>query len=276
MPASLQQLHEVGQRRQRDPRLTVDRRPAHVGDRRRLALHEDRDAQPAGDRLHRPDERADRLDVVTDVGDQRDVGLESLEGDPVSRRPARLDDLDIGHTVLDLELHQRIEHARRRVERDHASATRSERHGDRQRVPPGAGTDVDPRLARSDESPKDVEDRFIGAPWVGSEEARDRGIEVRAVRDLAEALDLLGVGDDASCPGVLEEADEIGPRVDIGIATLDADRDLLDQLRMRLEERAEPAVATRLVDQPERRTSDEDRVPPGTVAVHRDDDGPVG
>ena len=76
--ARAQQLDELGEGRQRDPRLAVDRRPADVGDRGRLALHEHRDAQTTGRRLHRIEERPDGLDVVSDMGDQRDIGLERV------------------------------------------------------------------------------------------------------------------------------------------------------------------------------------------------------
>ena len=69
--ARFQQLDELGQGGQRHPRLAMDRRPARVGDRRRLALHEHGDAQPPGRHLERIDERADRLDVVPDMRDQR-------------------------------------------------------------------------------------------------------------------------------------------------------------------------------------------------------------
>ena len=71
-----QQLHELRERRQRDPRLAVDRRPARVGDRRRLALHQHRDRQPSRDGLHRRQERPDGLDVVAHVRHQRDIRAE--------------------------------------------------------------------------------------------------------------------------------------------------------------------------------------------------------
>ena len=78
---------------------------------------------------------------------------------------------------------------------------------------------------------------------VGPEEPGDRGVEVGAVGDLAVAVDLLGVRADARGPGGLEQRDEVRARVDVRIAALDADRDLGDEVRVGLEERAEPAVA---------------------------------
>ena len=79
-----EELDELGQGRQRHPLLAPRRRPAHVGDRRRLALHEHGDAHPAGGRLHRGQERADGRDVIRDVGDEADLGLDR----PRARRPA--------------------------------------------------------------------------------------------------------------------------------------------------------------------------------------------
>ena len=58
----------------------MDGRPERVGRGGRDALHEDGDAQAPGRRLERVEERTDRLDVVADVGDQRDVRLESAGG----------------------------------------------------------------------------------------------------------------------------------------------------------------------------------------------------
>ena len=46
-PARLQELDELVEGRQADAFLAVDRRPERVGQRRRLALHEHRDAAPA-------------------------------------------------------------------------------------------------------------------------------------------------------------------------------------------------------------------------------------
>ena len=68
------------------------------------------------------------------------------------------------------------------------SATRSVR----------AGADVEPRLARPDEGQQGVQHRIVGPGRVGTEERADRGVEVGAVGDLAESLDLLAVGADAA------------------------------------------------------------------------------
>ena len=84
-----QQLHELGQRRERDPRLAMDRRPARVGDRRGLALHQHGDGQPPGDRLHRPQERPDGLDVVADVRHQGNVRGERAAGPKAASGPRR-------------------------------------------------------------------------------------------------------------------------------------------------------------------------------------------
>ena len=160
--ARLEQLEEVGQGRQPDPCLAVDRRPERIGRRRGHALHQDRDTDPAGRRLERVDERPDRLDVVADVRDEGDVGLVDAALARVGRRPARLDGPDVLDRVVLGDLEQTLEHRRRRVEGDDRTARRVERAGDRQREATGARADVEPRVARPDELEQRRQDGIVG------------------------------------------------------------------------------------------------------------------
>ena len=50
----------------------------------------------------------------------------------------------------------------------------------------------------------------------------------------------------------------------------------MDKLGVRIEQRPEAAIAVGLVDQLERGAPEQDRVPPGAIAVHRYDDGSIG
>ena len=153
------------------------------------------------------------------------------------------------------------------------SARRVEGARDRQRESSRTRTDVEPRLARPDEREQRIQDRIVGPGRVGPEERTDRGVEVGAVRDLAEPLDLLAVGAHARGPGGLDRPAEVGRRVDVGVGRLD--RDLADELGMCLEHRPQPAIAGRLRDQAEGGAADEDRVPAPILRVDRHDDRPA-
>ncbi len=83
-------------------------------------------------------------------------------------------------------------------------------------------------------------------------------------------VDLLAVLADPRGPALLQQADEIGPGVDVGV--LARDRDLADEVGMRGEQRSEPAVTGGLPDQAECGPPEQDRVAPAVVGIDRDDD----
>ena len=118
-----------------------------------------------------------------------------------------------------------------------------------------------------------VQDRIVGAGRIGPEERGDGGVEVCAVGDLAQSLDLLTVGAHPGSPRGFDRPSQVRGRVDIRVGAVD--RDLADELWMRFEDGAEPAVATRFLDQAERGPADEDRVPATIVGVDGHDDRPT-
>ena len=109
-----------------------------------LAVGEDRDAEAAGRRLHRVEERPDRLDVVADVGDERDVGGRQRPAQPRSTGQRASTRRTFAIPCSRSLLAERGEHPRRRLEGDHLADAQRQR----QRVAAGAGPDVEPGLAR--------------------------------------------------------------------------------------------------------------------------------
>ena len=120
----------------------MERRPERLGEARRAALHQHGEALATGRLFHRLDEWADRLHVVADVGDERDVGRErALErAEAGGGRPPRLDDVDVVDRVLRHRLAEGPEHRCRWIEGDHPP----DRSGERQRIPTRPGADVKP------------------------------------------------------------------------------------------------------------------------------------
>ena len=119
-------------------------------------------------------------------------------------RPARLDRPDVLDRVVLGDLEQPLEHRGRRIEGDDRTAGRIERTGDRQREPPRARPDIEPRVARPDELEERGQDRIVAPGRVGPEERVDRRVEVRPVGDLADPLDLLAIGPDPGRPRCLD------------------------------------------------------------------------
>ena len=192
----------------------MDERPEGVDGRGRLPLHEHGQATTARGALERVDERADGLDVVADVGDEHDIAARRL-----GQWPAAEDRPDVADVVLGRDLVERGEHARRGVDGD--DITHAPRDG--QREASGPGTHVQPRLVGPGLGRQAVEHRVVVAQRIGPEEARDRGVEVGSVGHLAQAVDLLAVGDDASRPGALQQGGQVGHRVDVGQGAPDRD-----------------------------------------------------
>ena len=101
-------------------------------------VHQDRDAQAPRRDLHRREERPDGLDVVADVGDERDVGAHDAGGG--GQRPSTTSTLSMPYSVASSRAPRA---SRRRIEGDDAAARRGP-PGDRQRVTAGARADVQP------------------------------------------------------------------------------------------------------------------------------------
>jgi len=130
------------------------------------------------------------------MGDERDVGARRGAGARV-HRPACVDRPDIADPVPLHPVPERIQHPRRRVERDHLP----DPEGERERVPACPRADVEPRLVRPGDLAERIERRVIRSARVGHEEPADRSVEVAAVRRLADALGLPPVGADPGSPG---------------------------------------------------------------------------
>ncbi len=144
--------------------------------------------------FHRGQKRLDLLDVVADVGDQRDVRTRH-RGEIRRRRPATLDRPDVADPVLGHPVTQGVEHRGRWVERDDLPNVERERQGES----PGSRADVEPGVVRPGDVEQGIEDRVVRPPGVRHEQAVDRRVEV-AGRGLADAFRLLPVRPDSGRP----------------------------------------------------------------------------
>ena len=186
-------------------------------------------------------------------------------------------------------LAERLQHPRRRVQRDHLPDPERER----QREPARPGTDVEPRLVGSSELEERRERRVVGAARVGDEEAPDRRVEVGGLGSLANTLRLLPVGANPggpcrqqrvrpgrrrrvahpSCAASGRENRQVRGRVDVRVGAAHGHPD--DPGGIRGEQRTEAAVAgqSRDVRPAGRQQQDRIRRRVGLVARH-DRDGP--
>ena len=172
--------------------------------------------------------------------------------------------------VLRGDLAQAVQHARRRLDRDHAPARWRKRPGEWQRVSTGARPDVEPRLARPDVGEERVQGRLVGPRRVGSEQAGHRRVEVRAVRDLADTVDLLAVRSHARGPCRRQEADVIRARIDVGIGlgvVPRRDGHLADELGVRGEDRAQATIPVGRLGQREGTAPEQHRVATRVVGI---------
>jgi len=199
--------------------------------------------------------------------DQGDVGGEDAG---VWRRPADLLRPDILDPVVLRDLAQPLEHRRRRVHRDHRAAGVVERSRERQREPPGSGTDVQPGFPWPDQVEEPIEDRVVPAPRIRAKQQPDGRVEIRAVGNLANAVDLVAVRLDPRAPGSFAGTGQVGGRVDIGVRS--GDRDFVHEIRMHLQQGAEAAIPIRLVSERQGRAPDQDGVSAGVVVIPRHDD----
>ena len=199
-PRAMQQRHDVRQCRQGDPRLAVDGRPVQPSDRGHRTFTHDRDTHPADGRLERIEERPHILDVVADVGDEADVGAQRVEDlrvrRPAGRRPAALDDVHVLDAGRRHARSERVQHRRRRVDRDHPSGQAR----DGQRVATASGTNVQPCIPRPRHRLQDATDRVRGDGGVEAEPMGGRAVVVGGVGDLPAPVGLRALSDDASGP----------------------------------------------------------------------------
>ncbi|MCC7107052.1 MAG: hypothetical protein IT307_18125 [Chloroflexi bacterium] len=193
--ASNQQGQKVRQGRQGGALDSVHCRPERVERPGRLAVEQHSDAEATRGVLHRVHERPDLLDVVADVGDEGDISP-----DVDWRGPARLDDPHVVDTLGGHALTQHGQHALGDVQRDDLLR----QQGDRQRVAPATGANVQPGVGRLDQGAQDVQRRLVLPPRVLAEPRRDRRIEVLLFRRLAVLADLLVVGTHAPRPASQE------------------------------------------------------------------------
>ena len=239
----------------------MDRRPERIRGRGRDTFHEDGHAQPVRGVLEGGQERPDGLDVVADMGDERDIGPKGRGTPRISGRPASLDDANVLDRVVLGDLRQSLEHRARGIERDDRPARPVERASQRQREPAGAGADIEPRIAGSDEIQQHVQDGVVGPRRVGPEERGDRRVEVLPVGDLADPLHLLAVGADAAGPGGLEDCCEVFGGIHVRIVPRGGH--LGHAFRVSRDDRTKPTVAGRLSHEPEGGRPKQDGVPPG-------------
>jgi hypothetical protein len=121
-----------------------------------------------------------------------------------------------------------------------------------------------------DETKEHVEHRIVRSCRVSAEQRADGGVEVLAIRYLAEPVDLLAVGADPRRPVRLDGAGEVGAGVDVGIRTLE--RDLADEVGVCGQHRSQSAVAGRLGGERERSAVEQDRIATSVVRVAGNDD----
>ena len=117
---------EFRQGRERYPSFTVNNRPERSRHRgRRLGL-ENGDTQPACGRLHRVEERAEIFNVVTHMGDKRDISFGRVRHGPAALHLADVRDVMLRHPFA-----QDAKHRIRRIEGDDFTG----QQGDGKRVP---------------------------------------------------------------------------------------------------------------------------------------------
>ena len=192
-PRASSSVQELGQGRQRDARLAVDRGPERRRGHGRLLLHQQGHAARRG-RLHGVQEGADALDVIAHVGHEGDIARGSCVHRPAGRQLPH-----VGDAVLGGDLGERRGHARRRLDGHDLAHVAGERQG----VAAGARADVQPDVGR----PGEASSTLATSSSVRSGSARKieagRGVEVGPVGHLAEAVHLLAVGPHAPGPGEL-------------------------------------------------------------------------
>ena len=144
---------------------------------------------------------------------------------------------------------------------------------DRQGVAAGAGADVQPRLAGSDQVEQDGQGRLVGSGGIRPEQPADRSIEVGPVGDFTKPVHLFVVGPHTRGPGRLQQLDD-DPR---GCRYPGCRRSLPPSPPERVPDAPRsagprPRSPRRLVDQRERRSAEQDRVPTAITRIDRYDD----